>query len=486
MNIVKTIVLVFFISGLFLFFQNCSVQQNTGILGGTESASTAADKITTNAPFAYDLAPDTISYNSCVGANLNGTGIHGLKIGVNEGFTTSDGSGAVQGGLKLRSEFLQYVGQNVSPRYPSTVITPAQIQELLSQSKANKDTYLQFAVRRRSDLTIMPDLIQPTSTLQVSIPRDGVINYAPLSQDPVLTYLTKNIQFGEKGVVLSEGPRIYNLLDSSTPSPIEATFNYSNYTDETYPLQNLLNDNENFGIGERYSEVVRNRFNLATDDKYLLAVTFGSASGTGSDLGLNSPRRADDTVKSRAYGRSYALGFSMFTSPSAAGWKNNTLKTVTEADLSTNSNSIATWSCSSYVIMKQNQWNNSRRDKPSCTPLIASDLTNATISAAVKKLRRHYLESDWRIGLFYDANQDYVPAARTAQPICLVPIQNECYLATENVVVAGTDIGVDYNPATECYLYNHPGTSYTNSIDVVKANGRCAQFASICVRQGGN
>ena len=486
MIIVKTIFGLIFITGLFVFFQNCSVQQNAGILGSKSSAAAAGDLITTSAPFAYDLAPDTISYNSCVGENLNNSGIHGLKIGVNEGFVTTDGSGAVKGGLKLRTDFLQYVGLNVPARYPSTIITPAQIQYLLTESTANKDAYIQFAVRRRSDLAVMSDLIQPASLTQLSVPRDGFFNTAVLNQDPVLTSLTKNVQFGENGVILSEGARIYSLTSDVTPTPIQASFGFSNIVDETFARQGIALDTEDYGIGERYSELVRNRFNLATDDKYLLSVTFGSASGTGSDLGLNSPRRKDDTVKSKAYGRSYALGFSMFVSPSANGWKNNSLKTVKEYDLASSAEVGSTWSCSSYVIMQQSQWNNTRLTKPSCTPLVGTDLAVTNIGNAVKKLRRHYLESDWNIGLFYDANQTYTPGARASQPLCLVPKTNECYLPTENVVIASTDVGVNYNPLTECYLYNRVGTTYTGSLATVKAAGRCAQFASICTRSGEN
>lgn len=481
MNIVKTFALFFIISGLFLFFQNCSVQQNGGILGGKESPAVVADKITTNAPFAYDLVADTISYNSCVGENLNNSGIHGLKIGVNEGFV--DSAGTIQGGLKLRTEFLQYVGLNVPARYPSTVITPAQIQTLLQDSKANKDTYVQFAVRRKSDLAVMPDLINPTS-LQLTLPRDGVLNFAPLSRDPVLSRLTKGVVFGEKGLIISEGERIYNLQDDSAPAPIQASLGYSSIFDETYAKLNTPLDLENFAMGERYSEVVRNRFNLASDDKYLLAVTFGSgSSATGSDYGLNTPRRPDDTVKSRAYGRSYALQFNMFRSPSAAGWKNNALKAVTEVDLTGAGANVRPWTCSNYVIMKQNQWNNAKLEKPSCTPLLASDFNNATMANAVKKLRRHYSESEWNIGLFYDAYQAYDPNTRGTQPICLVPKSNECYLPTENVIFPGADVGVNYNPLTECYVYNQFGVSYSQPILNVKAAGRCAQFASICTRE---
>lgn len=487
MIIVKTIFGVLLITGLFVFFQNCSVQQNAGLLGSKTTAATAEEVLNANTPFAYDLAPDTISYNSCVGESLNYNGIHGLKIGVNEGFTSfaSDGTGVVKAGLKLRTDFLQYLGQNVSPHYPSTVITPGQIQSLITNSAINKDSFIQFAVRRRSDLAVVPDLIQPASLSDVSAPRDGYFNPAYLNQDPVLTSLTKNVQFGEHGVILSEGPRIYNLTTSTTPTPIEFSFGFSNIVDNTFARQNLDGDTENYGIGERYSEIVRNRFNATTDDKYMVAVTFGPNTGTGSDAGLNSPKRKDATVPSKAYGRSYALGFSQFATSSANGWKNNSLKTVKEYDLASGSEVGSSWSCSSYVIMQKGQWNNGKLNKPSCTPMIASDLANTTIGNAVKKLRRHYLESEWNIGLFYDANQAYTPGTRTSQPICLVPKNSECYLPTETVI-PGTDVGVNYNPLTECYLYNRVSTTYTGNLANIKAAGRCAQFASICTRSGEN
>jgi hypothetical protein len=485
MNIVKTVAIVIFITGLFVFFQNCSVQQNTGILGSKDSTATIVDKVNATAPFAFDLAPDTISYNSCVGEQLNNQAIHGLKIGVNEGFVDSTGSGAVRGGLKLRSDFLQFVGANLSPRYPSDIITPAQIQSLLTSSKANADTHIQFAVRKKGDLTVVPDLINPTSNA-ISLLRDGKLIPFPLNLDPVATKLAKNVQFGKDGLVLSEGPRIYNLGEDSSATPIEASFGYSSISDETFGFQGIVGDAENFGMGERYSEVVRNRFNLGTDDKYILTTSYGSNTG-GSDGGLNSPRRLDPKVTGRAYGRSYALTFNIFASPSAAGWKNNSLKNVVEYDMATNSIvSAAPWECRSYVIMQQKQWNNTKMDKPSCSPLLASDLANATIATAVKNLRRHYLETDWSIGLFYDANQPYIPGARSLQPICLVPKVTECYLPTNNNIIAGSDVGVNYNPTTECYLYNRVGTTYTSTLDVVKANGRCAQFASICVRKSTN
>ncbi|OFZ28581.1 MAG: hypothetical protein A2622_05675 [Bdellovibrionales bacterium RIFCSPHIGHO2_01_FULL_40_29] len=493
MKLVKTLILIILVSGLVVFFQNCSPQQNTGLLGTLESPSTIADKVVTDAPFAYDLVVDTISYNSCVGEYLNESGLHGLKIGANEGFVDSLGTGAVKAGLKLRSDFLEYVGTNVKPKYPSTVITPAQIKNVLANSSLNKDVRVQFAVRKIADLSVIQDIISPGSqTVPFSLPRDGLVIHSPLTDDPVITNLTKNVQFAAGGTVLSEGPRLYNLQSESSPSPIQASFGFSNITDETFPLENAGTDN--MGIAERYAETVRNKFNLTSSEKYILAITYGTLDAVGSetsgvDDGLSTPKRADDSDTSKAYGRSFALQFGLPTSPVAAGWKNVALKSVTESNLSDASPASGSrWDCRSYLIMKQTHWNNTKLSEPSCAPLMSSDLSDPVRAAQIKNLRRHYLETDWNIGLFYEADQLYIPAARGDHAICLVPKPSraECYLPTQDAVIAGTDVGINYNPGTECYLSNRFGTSYSNSIETVRAGGRCAQFASICVRTSTN
>lgn len=493
MKFVKTLILIVLISGLVVFFQNCGVQQNTGLLGGKSSLASVADKIVTDAPFAYDLVVDTISYNSCVGDNLNNSGIHGLRVGANEGFTDSVGNGSVNAGLKLNSEFLKYVGDKVKPSYPSSVITPAQIQNLLVNSTTNKDAYLQFAVRKAADLSVAHDIIQPTAPITFSLPRDGVVIQSPLFQDPVLTNLTKSIQFGPGGVVLAEGLRVYNLQADSTPAPIQASFGYSNYADESFD-KTQPNSPENLGIGERYSETVRNKFNLGTAEKYILAISYGPLSLTGTettgiDNGLNSPKRKDEKDKSKAFGRSFALQFGLPVSPAAAGWKNTALKSVTESNLADAAPvSGSSWACRSYVILQSGLWNSPVRSKASCSGLLSADLSDPIIRNQVKNLRRHYTEDSWDVGFFYDADANYDPTKRPKDvgtnvylPLCLVPKKAECYLPT-NTILPPADVGVNYNPGTECYLSNQVGTTYSNPIDTVKAGGRCAQFASICVR----
>ena len=485
MKLVKTFAIIFIITLVIASFQNCSQPRGSSLLGSNTAQTEEIDSATTNAPFAFDLAADTISYNSCVGVDLNNTGIHGLKIGVNEGFVDSLATGSVKGGLKLTTEFLQYIGKNFSPNYPSSTITPGQIQYVLQNSTANKDMFIQYAVRKRSDLSVVQDLIQPSASSAISLPRDGYVERAPLSLDPVISAITKNVQFSPDGVVLAEGTRIYNLYESNEPRAIEASFGFSNYYDETYPV-GTSTGTEILGFGEAYSDRVRQKFNTGTNEKYLLTITYGNPQNAtlAADSGLSNPQRKTETDKTKAYGRSYALKFDQASTK--AGWRQNLLKGVVESNLADSSPVSATWSCENVVIMKQTQWNNSKVDEPACVPLISADLNSSTRAAQVKRLRRHYLESAWNIGLFYNKNATYDPLTRANQPLCLTPKSTECYLPTSNILADGTDMGVNYDTSTECYLYaaSIMGVSYTGSpsLEAQRKLGRCAQYASICVR----
>lgn len=490
MKLVKSFALIFIITVMIVSFQNCTIKQNTGLLSSTSNPEEEKEAVVSNAPFAYDHVVDTISYNSCVGTGLTAQGIHGLKIGVNEGFIDNSGNGAVNAGVKLRTEFLQFIGKNVSPIFPSTVITPAQIQHILKNSPINKEAFIQYAVRKRSDLTLAVDIIQPTPTTAISLGRDGFYELAPLDQDPVLTYITKNVQYGPGGSILAEGPRAYNLFGVSDPRPMEVAFSFSANSDESFPPVATADDGT--GAGEQYSDLIRKRFTSNGPDKIVLTTTFGSpnkiTTGAINDVGFNSPKRANETDKTKAFGRSFELKFESLSTK--AGWRNNLLKSVSELNLAKGDTTGAgTWSCENFVIMKKIQFNNPKFDDAACVPLITDDLNNVNFAAQIKRIRRHYSEANWNIGLFYGKNVPYVATAvdRATHPICLVPKQTECYLQTAGLTADGTDIGVQYDPNQECYLsrFTQMGVGYTGSLtgDPARKLGRCAQFASICVRQ---
>lgn len=472
--------------GLLLATVSCTVQQNQSLLSSRSNSVDVVTSIVNNTPFAYDVAADTISYNSCVGTALKDSGIPGIKIGVNEGFVDPNGSGAVKGGLKLRSDFLQFVAKNVPPNYPATTVMPSQIQYLLENSRANKGLDIQFAVRWATNLKVVSDTINPSTNVVLN--RDGVYEGAFLSQDPVLTSVTKNVQFGAGGTVLSEGPRIYNLASSnSTAVPIEAQFSYSKISDDTFPIQTGVDDS--LGAAEQYADIVRSKFNSQT---YVLTQTFGSTTpSNGVDdgsYGLNSPQRASSTDTTKAYGRSYEL---TFTTKNAIypSQRKNILSKVVERSLEDGKLvSGVSWTCDYVLIMKTNQLNGRKAAQPSCSEIQATDLLNANVAAKVKMIRRHYKQDDWAIGFYYGANTVYAPASRVNQPLCMVAKKTDCYLPTAGLIASNPtqDVGVQYDYSKECYLsrYQEMGVTYVGNLtgDSARALGRCPQYASICVR----
>lgn len=476
----------------------CTQQQGKSLLSAQTDQKDAVAAILDKVPFAYDVAVDTISYNSCVGIGLNNEGkIHGLKLGANEGFVDPTGSGAVKGGIKLRSEFLQYLAKNVPPNFPNTAISAGQIQHILQNSSTNKDLQIQYAVRTAADLKVVPDVIQQTGDTPITVGRDGIYEGAQLSTDPVLTSITKGVQFGAGASVLSEGPRVYNLGTKSSPEPLEESLGYSAASDESFPA--VANVDDGLGAAEEYSDKIRNKFNSFT---YVLAVTFGnpffvSSSDTTPSSGLNSPKRPDEKDLRKAYGRAYELSF-ITKNASIPSWRKNILNRVTEKNLEDGrAVSGVTWACENFVIVRSNQLNNRKSSEPSCTELIGTDLAVPSVAQKVKLIRRHYAEDKWAIGFFYNANEVYNPATRPftnpptntiARPICIVSKASDCYLPTVGLIASAPneDIGVQYNPGQECYLSRaqQMGVTYTpsKSGDVARRLGRCAQFASICSR----
>ena len=503
MKLMKNFAVKLGVSALGLLLAACTPQTKPSLLTSTSSVADVNKKILDQIPFAYDLVVDTISYNSCVGRGLNNGGrLHGLKIGASEGYSDSTGSGNVRSGLKLRSEFLQYVAQNVEPVYPNTTVVSSQLKYLLESSDKNKDLMIQYAVRDRTNLSVMADVVDLNKfTGQYLLGRDGIYDGTNvLSMDPVLTNLTKDIQFGAGKTVLVEGQRIGNLGMAAAPDAIEGSFAFSAIDDQTFQVDPAVEDAT--GAGEQYSDIVRSRFNSGSQ---VLAITFGNqsfvASGdTSGSFGLNSPKRPDGAPLSRAYGRSFELNFAS-KNPSVPSQRRNILSRVVEKNLENGSTPTggASWSCENYVIMRSSELNNKRADKPACSEINASDLaaagTGPVLRDKLSRIRRHYSETDWAVGFLVRENTVYnpAPAARAALPICLVNKAVDCYLNTVGIIPTepATDIGVNYSAAvagnlSECYLsrYANMGVSYSGnkSIDQLRRLGRCPQYASICVR----
>lgn len=506
------VVLGLIIPSVLFFFNNCS-PQGQGILGSAIPQAEVVSSSIKEAPFAYDIAIDTISYNSCISETVKSSEIHGIKMGVNEGYVDTGGSAAVRAGVKLRSDFLQYIGENFKPDYPETKIGPAQLQKILSQSDLNKDAYLNFGVRLNSNLLAVPDLILPGSngTSQIGKMGRDVFVFDRLFHGGLIGYqLMKNVIFNDAGKVLAEGTRVYNLSDTGDPANIEQKFSYNNTEDASFVKPADTTVLENYGYREQYAEFVRGKFNNNT---YLLAATFaGNQDAPDVDDGktnhinrLKRPLKADGTIMSenKAFGRGFQLKFETVNA-GAEGWNKlkNRMTGVREINLDTGVESGGTsWSCEQYLIVRPEQWNNDQLTSQNaakkatnydaaCMPLQADDLTTDRLGR-IKRLRRHYQESQWNIGLFVPSgvkSASYVPPARSSLQLCVSPKALDCYLPTTGILSdpyeRQIDIGINYDPTSECYLTM--GSYGSGGSEDKKKLGRCAQFASICIRNSTN
>ena len=488
-----------------------------GILNNQSSIAETVDNYTKQAPFAYDIAADTISYNSCVNfvadSSSSNNPVPGLIIGVNEGFVTTNGNGAVKGGLKLRTPFLQYIGRYIKPQAPSSTITPAQVQRVLQQSTANMGAFMQYSIRRKTDLSLNIDLISPgaNNNLNTLIPqpnRDAIVFLQDLTGGFVGNSLTKDVKYTGTGIVLSEGPRTYNLSDTPDPVAIQASFGVNQTADETLPISTETSTNPEikFGVAEYYSDLVRKKFNSTGNDRVLLTAVFG---GKALDAGFGTEGSGEETISqirrqgtdvSKAFGRGYSLKFEPKVR-NVAGWVNNVLSgtAVTEIDLATGTSvQGAQWTCENFIIALPSHYDNKKLTEPTCSPLVATDMSEAR-QLAVKKIRRQHSSADWNIGLFIpkDTALGVTVADRIANranyQICVSPRRSSCYLPTTQIFTAensSADAGIQYDTSKECYLtaYNLMGANYTNAPtpDAKRLLGRCANFLSVCTRSSTN
>jgi hypothetical protein len=498
------------LSGMSLIF-SCAPQGN-GILSNPTLLSDIVSQSVQQAPFAYDVAVDTISYNSCVSENINSTEIHGLKVGASEGFDKV-ASGASRSGLKLRTDFLQYVGKNFKPNYPNTTIQPSQLRSILENSDYNKDAFIQLAIRQKTDYVAIPDLINVganNTQLYAQTPRDLTVMPQILHSGILGYQISKGVKFTSAGGILDEGPRVYNLSSDPQPISIEARFNLNATNDASAPKSTATpTTTENFGYADLYAQKVRDDF---SSRKNLLTVTFGGDQNITEGITTGDPQNHINLLKrpyisntqsvdnTKAFGRGFQLSFS---SPNTgiSAWQKTRLTSVTEISLDNGQNAGGTsWTCENYLIMKAEHWDNNRMYnenwtkndtmvEASCVPIVGPDLTGTDgiiRQEKIKRLRRHYPISQWNIGLYLPSapRSGYSLPPRTTMPLCLTPKTGECYLPTsgilDNLSRRSLDIGIQYDTTQDCYL-TIPGGG-----DSRRDLGRCANFASICIRNSSN
>jgi len=503
--------------GLLSCFLSSCAPQGTGILGSSTSFSTQLDNAIVQAPFAYDITPDTISYNSCnpYSATSDASSLKAIKIGASQGFTDQNGGGLVQGGLKIKTEFLQYIGRKFSPLSGKSTITSGQVLDVLSKSPINASAYLQFSVRQKYDLKLRPDLLNAAAnpTLSLATPvRDAAVFSTTLSSGQTGSLLTKDLVFTTSGTPLVEGRRIYSISESVAANPIEGSLGFNKLSDESYPPTTSTDFAESFlGVAEYYSHKIREDFNTSdSKTKLILTATFAGPNAEGLSLnpsvGTSMSTIAQlirpSATASLAYGRGYELTFSApkptsGTTALAAGWIKTNLTSVKEIDLSTGSSVSSSWTCENFLITLSSQWDNKKLFEPTCAPMLQSD--ELARSDVLKRIRRHYNEREWNVGLFYPKNIEPT-VSRSKLSVCIAPKSTvSCYLPTDARSVfnsteqssIGTanlkDIGINYDTSKECYMtaFSVMGISYSGASSLIakKQLGRCANYASICTRK---
>lgn len=492
-----------------------------GILHSNSTIADTIDAATASAPFAFDIAADTISYNGCVQLSQSTTiptNIPGLTIGASEGFVTNNANGAVKAGLKLKTDFLSYIGRNFSPQSPALTIPPSQVQRILNNSTKNANAFLQYSIRRKKDLRPNINLIVGNNGQAVTTKdRDVVVFEQSLTTGFVANLLTKDITYTPTGGVLSEGPRTFNLSNTPDPVPIIARFQLNQTLDESFPAplddgsSGTTNPELIFGAAEQYPDRIRKLFNSNGDDKIILTAGFGGiadaapAGTTTDEETIENIRRKNMTEVSKAYGRGYSLRFTPKTT-GVSGWLINVMSgtAVTEIDLATGSNvQGVTWTCENFIIALPAHFDNKKLKEPTCSPIMASDLTAVPSRVdKIKNIRRQHSADEWNIGLFIPKDTDLGVtvadrvAKRSTFEICVSPKLGSCYLPTQGIfdilddpTNISKDAGVQYDTTKECYLtaYKPLGITYSVTSDNDKRSlGRCAQYLSVCVRNSQN
>ena len=399
------------------FFQNCS---QTGFESSSQSsedfASRALADDSVGVPFAYSVGLDQITYNSCAYDSMpaNQPGM----------FTLHAGS-FVKGGVKLRSEFLNWARSTIKPIYPAQTVSDAQIKEFISKNRSLSGAIPQMAVRGRQD----PQSLFPlggASTASVNV--DYVNLVGDLADDRWLSTL-----FQQANMDSATGANYFPLAPGGS-RVFEGQFVYNKSAAHRPTLIN------NLSAG------------------FQLAVTYKSERGD-----LYAARAPSGSSPSQAYGQGYNLQFSqgpsgyqqqVFGSNSVwSGAPVNVLSKVEEvSDLNNPSvvNSTA-WVCSPdfrfMIVQKEFAATHCPEENFSVT-------SNASNRVALAMVRRSLRPEDWHVNIQYR---------------CAVPKNATCYKPEQ---LSGQTVPVQYDASKPCFS---PG----NGQNVLEA---CPQYISICYR----
>jgi hypothetical protein len=397
-------------------FQNCAGPTASVKTTDSESVSTYAE-----APFAYDVQINQLTYMSCNISSNNFTGQNLNALDNRKAFFSYAVGAYNDSGLKLSSDFNTYAYQNLST---GKEIDPAKVKTALENSTLNQGVQLNLTVRSRTNPFDNSGILHEDSSKStaVSLGMNAANLLSPLSA----TYITD---------VLKEA--------------LSTRFNY--FSGGTVQEQRALEGNIAF-LGVEAASQIRARL----QNDFYLALTFqGEADQSGETTSVPTVEpRPGETPK--VYGIGLGLNFA---SPNAKS-PTNVVSAITEFDLANPGKQTGgIWSCPSRFRYKIISSKHAATSGVTACPAV-SDATLAALDKANNTtllndrniLKRHLDVSYWRIN---------------PQLKCVVPNVDggDCY---SNTALINGQVPIEY-PAT--------------TIDCGSGKSRdCAEYVSVCLR----
>lgn len=350
---------------LVVSFQNCGKAGFDSNLDGeldlgsdaaltAKYGNTTAEKVA-KIPFAFEATFDTITYNSCATPKIVGQdGYFSLKAGA---YAT--------GGIKLKTDFFDYVDQNFSPVYPETSLSVEQYKEFLQDSSINNRLTPNLSIRAKNSLT---DIYYNQNTGALTLFKDIIPMVAELTNPLVSeSFINKGVNAG-----------------------------YFPFSPEKRVMEGSLSFNQD----ENQASDFRGKLsNQAT-----LALTY-----TPPNQEIYKVAAASTTYPVKtAYGRGHSLSFSSYPGTTTNSSINRVLSGVTEMDLASPTVSGRAWTCNRvYKVVRAGDdaaiycpAHTQEELFPTTIPVTQAKLDEAArIRKELEIARRHLRADQWEVNV---------------------------------------------------------------------------------------
>ena len=456
----RKIVVSILAAGLLItVFQNCGKAgfESEGQLADFASESPADAKVMA-APFPYEVSPNVISYMSCPTAstapdkeayyNFKVLAVDNTMINLNiAAYGASGIPKMADGGLKLKSDFVDYVNKNFKGTQAEA--TPAQILSVVQQHTEYNQARLQMSFRKQGEVRQGPD-------------------YWVAGVGPVADWILDKFSSTLINTKLSQNPAVFQSSFPKTtiqPGQIGKAFSMSS-----------LDTTGEFTNAELRAKLY--------SSLYLTVNFVKNDAETSTNLQLASYPSGTDGI----YGKGYAFidftrapAHKYLTKPLTAAAAANpatTLLNVKEVDLETGLSTGASWHCMQYGIIRY-------QDRLLCP--VESFIGAGFRRDELEVIRKVLRPEDWQV------NTDRR---------CIVPTEKNktfsCYATAgepppdeKTVWFNGARFGDAYANLTVPYgggLAN-PGVEYrywTEKCNEGKAgpSRECVNFVSFCYKRG--